>query len=50
MIHIRNNWRGGGVFDKEMASIITKWSDRGLSTTVLNRIATEVFAWAPPAP
>jgi hypothetical protein len=50
MIHIRNNWRGGGIFDKEMSAIITKWSGRGLASTVLNRIATEIFAWTPPGP
>jgi hypothetical protein len=50
MYKATKHWAGGGIVDKEMATLITKWSDRGLSSTVLTQIAYEVFHWTPPAP
>ena len=47
---VTKHWAGGGIVDMEMTAIITKWSDRGLSSTVLTQIAYEVFHWTPPAP
>jgi hypothetical protein len=50
MAKVTAHWAGGGIVDGEMAAIITKWSGRGLSSTVLTSIAYEVFHWTPPAP
>jgi hypothetical protein len=50
MAKVTKYWAGGGVVDKEMAALITKWSGRALSSTVLTQIAYEVFHWAPPGP
>jgi hypothetical protein len=50
MYKVTKHWAGGGIVDKEMAALITKWSGRGLSATALTQIAYEVFHWAPPTP
>jgi hypothetical protein len=50
MTKATSHWAGGGICDKAMADIITKWTSRGLSGTVLTQVAYEVFHWSPPGP
>ncbi len=50
MYKVTKHWSGGGICDKAMADLITKWSSRGLSSTVLTQIAYELFHWTPPGP
>jgi hypothetical protein len=50
MYKVTKHWAGGGICDKDMADLITKWSSRGLSSTVLTQLAYEVFHWTPPTP
>ncbi len=50
MYKVTSHWAGGGICDKAMADIITKWASRGLSSTVLTQVAYEVFHWTPPGP
>ena len=50
MAKVTKHWAGGGICDKAMAELITRWTSRGLSGTVLTQVAYEVFHWAPPGP